>query len=134
MCKQLDSCMHISICLSRIMHAHTHQLYLYTNTDKTTLRVIRRLWGGDRRDSKRVHKRIHKSITKGFTKDSQRTRKRTHKRIHKAFANGLKGCPRKMLFLHWFYKVVREKHCFYIGFTRLSATSVASTCEQKMNF
>ena len=31
----------------------------------------------------------------------------------------LQGCPRKVLFLHWFYKVVREKCCFYIGFTRV---------------
>ena len=31
----------------------------------------------------------------------------------------LLGCPRKWLFLHWFYKVVREKCCFYIGFTRV---------------
>ena len=27
------------------------------------------------------------------------------------------GCPRKVLFSHWFYKVVREKCCFHIGFT-----------------
>ena len=29
-----------------------------------------------------------------------------------------------MLFIHWFYKVVRDKCCFSIGFTRLSATNV----------
>ena len=34
------------------------------------------------------------------------------------------GCPRKSLFFHWFYKVVREKCCFFIGFTRLSSKSV----------
>ena len=32
-----------------------------------------------------------------------------------------------MLFLHWFYKVVREKCWFYIGFPRLSAS-----CPRKM--
>ena len=37
------------------------------------------------------------------------------------------GCPRKSLFLHWFYKVVREKACFYSGFTRLSAKNVVFT-------
>ena len=36
----------------------------------------------------------------------------------------LLGCPRKRLFLQWFYKVVREKGCFFIGFIRLSAGSV----------
>jgi len=34
----------------------------------------------------------------------------------------LRGCPRKIVFLHWFYKVVREQWWFYIGFTSLSAT------------
>ena len=51
----------------------------------------------------------------------------------------LLGCPRKVLFLHWFYKVVREKYCFYIGFTRLSTKSVVFTlvlqgCPRKMLF
>ena len=39
----------------------------------------------------------------------------------------LLGCPRKMLVLHWFYKVVREKCWKTIGFTRLSAG-----CPRKM--
>ena len=33
----------------------------------------------------------------------------------------LQGCPRTVVFLQWFYKVVSDKGCFYIGFTRLSA-------------
>ena len=44
-----------------------------------------------------------------------------------------------MLFLHWFYKVVHEKCCFYIGFTRLSTKRVVFTlvlqgCPRKMLF
>ena len=33
----------------------------------------------------------------------------------------------KSLKKHWFYKVVRDKGCFYIGFTRLSAKKVVFT-------
>ena len=51
---------------------------------------------------------------KGLTKDSHRIHTKI---IEKALV--LLGCPRKRLFLHWFYKVVREKCCFYIGFTRV---------------
>ena len=57
-------------------------------------------------DSQRIHK--------GFTKDSHKIHTKI---IEKALV--LQGCPRKMLFLHWFYKVVREKCCFYIGFTKV---------------
>ena len=44
-----------------------------------------------------------------------------------------------MLCLHWFYKVVGEKACFYIGFTRLSAKSIVFTlvlqgCPRKVLF
>jgi len=35
----------------------------------------------------------------------------------------LQGRPRKVLCLYWFYKVVRDNCCFYMGFTRLSAKS-----------
>ena len=47
---------------------------------------------------------------KGLAKDSQRTRKIHTKIIEKAL--GLLGSPRQVLFLQWFYKVVREKCCF----------------------
>ena len=40
----------------------------------------------------------------------------------------LRGCPRKLLFLHWFYKVVREKCCFYIGFTKVVREKREETC------
>ena len=33
----------------------------------------------------------------------------------------------KYYFLYWFYKVVREKCCFYTGFTRLSANNIVFT-------
>ena len=62
-------------------------------------------------DSQRTHN--------GLTKDSQRTHTKI---IEKALV--LLGCPRKMMFLHWFYKVVREKCCFYTVFMRLSAKNV----------
>ena len=39
----------------------------------------------------------------------------------------LQSCPRKLSFLHWFYKVVREQGCDYIGFIRLSARIVVFT-------
>ena len=69
-------------------------------------------------DSQRTHN--------GLTMDSQRTHNQTHNEIvEKALV--FLGCPRKMLFLHWFYKVVREKCCFYVGFTRLSANNVVFT-------
>ena len=38
------------------------------------------------------------------------------------------GCPRKRLFLHWFYKVVREQCCFYIGFTKVVHEKPYKTC------
>ena len=71
---------------------------------------------------------------KGFTTDSQWTHngptkdsQRTHtKIIEKALV--LQGCPRKVLFLHWFCKVVREKCCFYIGFTRVVREKPYKTC------
>ena len=61
-------------------------------------------------------------IHKGLTKDSHKIHTKI---IEKALV--LLGCPRKWLFLHWFYKVVREKCCFYIGFIRLSAKNVVFT-------
>ena len=55
-------------------------MHVYIRTNKTTLRVIRRLWGGDGRggatkDSQRTHKRIKNMTLK-------RILKRTHTRIH----------------------------------------------------
>ena len=49
-------------------------------------------------------------------RDSKRTHKRTHN-VEKALV--LQGCPRTVLVFHWFYKVVREKSCFFIGFRRV---------------
>ena len=46
----------------------------------------------------------------------------------------LQGCPRKVLFLHWFYKVVREKCCFYIGFTRVVREKPYKTCVKSTFF
>ena len=66
-------------------------------------------------DSQRTHK--------GFTKDSHKIHTKI---IEKALV--LLGCPRKMLFLHWFCKVVREKCCFYIGFARVVRESPCKTC------
>ena len=60
---------------------------------------------------------------KGLTKDSHRIHTKI---IEKALV--LLGCPRKRLFLHWFYKVVREKCCFYIGFTRVVREKPYKTC------
>ena len=51
---------------------------------------------------------------KGLTKDSHRIHNEI---IEKALV--LQGRPRKRLLLHWFYKVVREKRCFDIGFTKV---------------
>ena len=76
-------------------------------------------------DSQRTHNRLTMDSQwthKGLTKDSQWIHTKI---IEKALV--FLGCPRKRLFLHWFYKVVREKCCFYIGFTRLSAKSVVFT-------
>ena len=66
-------------------------------------------------DSQRTHK--------GFTKDSHKIHTKI---IEKALV--LLGCPLKWLFLHWFYKVVREKCCFYIGFTRVVREKREKTC------
>ena len=46
----------------------------------------------------------------------------------------LQGCPRKVLFLHWFYKVVREKCCFYIGFTKVVREKLYKTCVKSTFF
>ena len=59
---------------------------------------------------------------KGHTKDSHRIHNEI---IEKALV--FLGCPRKMLFLQWFYKIVRENGCFYIGFVRLSASNAVFT-------
>ena len=40
----------------------------------------------------------------------------------------LLGCPRTRLFLHWFYKVVREQCCLYIGFRRVVREKREKTC------
>ena len=142
------------------------------HTGKTTLRVIRRLWGGG---SQCLTVGLTVGLTKGPTKDSQkdlqetlekrciysspsrknrgllprywsrprgdnrmwqmtqrhtRTRRHTDTHTHTHTHTCLwfsYGCPRKVLFLHWFYKVVREKGCFYIGFIRLPAGNVVFT-------
>ena len=39
-----------------------------------------------------------------------------------------------MLFFHWFYKVVREKCCFYIGFTRVVREKPHKTCVKSIFF
>ena len=81
------------------------------------------------KDSQRIHNGLTIGLTmdsqwthNGLTKDSQRTHTKI---IEKALV--LLGCPRKRLFLHWFYKVVREKCCFYNSFIRLSAKHVVFT-------
>jgi hypothetical protein len=63
------------------------------------------------KDSHKTRQRTHKGLTKGPTKDSQKDSQKASQR-------------EKMMFLHWFYKVVREKCGYYTGFTRLSAKSV----------
>ena len=60
---------------------------------------------------------------KGLTKDSHRIHTKI---IEKALV--FLGCPRKVLFLHWFYKVVRGKCCFYIGFGRVVHENACKTC------
>ena len=40
----------------------------------------------------------------------------------------LQGCPRKRLCLQWFYKVVRGKCCFYIGFTKVVREKPYKAC------
>ena len=39
-----------------------------------------------------------------------------------------------MLFLRWFYKVVRDKCCFYIGFTRVVREKPDKTCVKSLVF
>ena len=46
----------------------------------------------------------------------------------------LQGCPRKVLFLHWFYKVVREKCCVNNGFTRVVRENHCKTCVKSTFF
>ena len=87
-------------------------------------------------DSQRTHNGLTMDSQwthNGLTMDSQRTHKgltkdshRIHTKINEKALVFL-GCPRKRLFLHWFYKVVREKGCFYTGFIRLSAKNVVFT-------
>ena len=71
------------------------------------------------KDSHRIHN--------GLTKDSLWTHTDTHHNI--VFTLIFGGYPGKLLFLHLFYRVVREKACFYIGFTRLSTNNVVFTME-----
>ena len=46
----------------------------------------------------------------------------------------LQGCPRKVLFLHWFYKVVREQYCFCIGFRRVVPEKREKPCAKTRFF
>ena len=66
---------------------------------------------------------------KGLTKDSHRIHTKI---IEKALV--LLGCPRKRLNLHWFYKVVREQCCFYIGFTKVVRAKPEKTCVKTIFF
>ena len=83
-------------------------------------------------DSQRNHK--------GLAMDSQRTHKGLTKDSHKIHtkiiekALVLLGCPRKMLFLHRFYKVAREKCWFYSGFTRVVREKREQPCAKTRFF
>ena len=67
-------------------------------------------------DSQRTHKGLTQDSHQNHWKSIGFTRLSAKKVV---FTLVLQGCPRKRLFLHWFYKVVREKCCFYIGFTKV---------------